>query len=98
MTTTTAQDTLRGFRILRGAVRVGDYIRIANANPSMRDQWWKVTARTDAPRPGAADRVDLRNAAGGTRDGYTLNPSDKIVRHPYSQKLADPANYLPLED
>lgn len=83
MTTTSNLD---GYRILRGAINVGDYIRISNGNASMRDEWWKVTGRTPASAPGQPDRVDLINAAGGTRTGYALNQWDKIIRHPYSQR------------
>lgn len=80
--------SLDGFRILRSAINVGDFIRISNGNVSMRDQWWKVVAYVRATEAGRADRVDLINAAGGIRTAYPLNAWDKITRHPYSQKRA----------
>lgn len=97
MTTTKTRDPLQGYRILRGSVNVGDYIRFASGNPSMREQWRKVASLTPAAHLGGSDMAELVNAAGHARL-VGLKASDKIVRHPYSQKLADPANYLPLED
>jgi len=94
---TQAEQDLRGYRVLRGAINVGDYIRIANANPSMCEQWWKVTS-IEETKIGHATRVNLVNAIGGFRTGYALNSWDRIIRHPYSQKRANPANYVPLED
>jgi hypothetical protein len=86
----TANETNRldGYRILRGAINVGDFIRIASGNATMRDQWWKVTAFSRATKPSQPDRVDLINAAGGERSAYPLQSWDKIIRHPYSQRRA----------
>lgn len=80
---------LDGTRILRGAINIGDFIRIANGNASMREQWWRVISRSPATGPGRPDHVDLINAEGGERANFALEAWHKIVRHPYSQRRAE---------